>query len=706
MIQRLLQRLVGYQHLLTPLLVLLVLVMFLIPVPLFLLDLMFTLNFSVSLMILLSVMYMPKPTSFAAFPSVLLLTTLFRLSLNVASTRIILLHGHEGTDGAGKVIQAFGQFVVGGEYILGLIIFAVIIIIQFVVINVGSSRIAEVTARFTLDAMPGKQMSIDADLNSGLIDEREAKTRRKELQEEADFFGAMDGAIKFVAKDAVASMLIVSINIIGGLCFGVLRHDMKVEEAATTFIILTIGDGLVSALPSLFISVAGGILTTRATARKTLGEDVLSQLLSDHKPMAVAAGSLFLFGLVPGLPNIPFFALSAFLGAMVYYLKQNPHAFSVEGAGALPAGLAPGGALPGEKTPSLAKGTEGEGEGVERLLRIDLMGLEVGYGLIPLVDARRGGNILDRVKSIRRQMAMEMGLIVPPIRIRDNLQLKPNQYQILIKGIPVASSQLMTGHCLAMNPGTATKAIEGTPTKEPAFGLEAYWIKEGAREFAQNLGYTVVDLPTVITTHLSETIKRHSHELLGRQETQALLDHLAESFPKVVEDLIPTILPLGTVQKVLQNLLVERVSIRDLLTILECLAEHGLQVRDGASLTELVRQAIGRTVVQPYLGETQELAAMVLAPDLEAQLHQALRSGDQGTFLALPPQAGQALLEQIQRAIEASAFSLQPVLLVSPGIRPALRRLLERVLPSLVILSQAEVPSQISILTVGVVGEP
>lgn len=687
------------QHILAPGLIIAVLVMFLLPVPVFVLDLMFTASFSISLMILLTVMYMPKPTAFSSFPSVLLLTALVRLSLNVASTRIILLHGHEGTDAAGKVIRAFGQFVVGGEFIVGLIVFSVIIIIQFVVINVGSSRIAEVTARFTLDALPGKQMSIDADLNSGLIEESEAKKRRKDLQEEADFYGAMDGAIKFVAKDAIASMLIVGINILGGLSFGIFRHGMAVREAAETFIILTIGDGLVSAMPSLFISIAAGMLTTRATARDSLGQDIISQVFADRKPVAFASGSLLLFGLVPGLPTVPFWSLGLLLAAMAYYASQN--AASEPAAAGIPSGAKPGEALPeGASQPALPP----PAEQVEKLLKVDPMGLEVGYGLIALVDARKGGNILDRIKAIRRQIALEMGLVVPPIRIRDNLQLRPNQYHILLKGVPVAEGELLMGHLLAMNPGTATGDIEGVLTREPAFGLEAYWIQETQKDAAQGMGYTVVDLSTVITTHLSETIKRHAKELLGRQETQRLIDNLAETHPKIVEDLIPHIVPLGTVQQVLKNLIAERVSIRDLLTILETLAEYGHAVKDPGALTEGVRAELARAIAQPYLNERGELATMVFKPETEQQLHDYLQHNESGSFFAMGPSTAQRLLDGIKHAIENSAFAIQPILLVSADLRLPLRRLLERVLPNLVVLSHNEIPSNVSVVTVGVVG--
>lgn len=699
---RLLERFNEFQHYSTPVLILVVLTMFLVPVPVFMLDMMIASNFTISLVILLMVMYIPKPLSFSSFPSTLLLTTLFRLSLNIASTRIILLHGHEGTNAAGTVIQAFGQFVAGGEFIIGIIIFSIIIIIQFVVINAGSSRIAEVTARFTLDALPGKQMSIDADLNSGLISEQEAKIRRKELQEEADFYGAMDGAIKFVSKDAIASMLIVGINIIGGVLFGIFRHELTAGEAAQTFIILTIGDGLVSSLPSLFISVAGGMLTTRATAKKSLGEDVLGQIFGDVKPIAFTSGALCLFGLIPGLPTAPFMALGIMLGSIAYYMSQKDEraeepAKALAGGPSMDHDQLPGGEAPKELKPPQDQ--------IEKLLKVDMMGLEIGYGLIPLVNTKQGSNILERIKSIRKQLAMEMGIIVPPVRIRDNLQLRPNQYQILIKGLSVASGDLLPNHHLAMNPGTATSQIEGIPTKEPAFGLEAFWIKESQKDQANLAGYTVVDLQTVVTTHLSEMIKTYAHELLGRQETQALISNLAETYPKIVEDLIPNILPLGTVQKVLKNLLLERVSIRDLLTILETLAEFGTTTQEPIILTELVRQRIGRNIVQPFLTETGEIHIITLAPDLEHSLSENLQDSEGGPFIALDPQFAQNFLHRLQSTIADSAFAIQPILLVNANLRHPIRKLLERILPNLVILSHNEIPNTINIITVGVVGQ-
>ncbi len=700
------QSLGKHQHLLAPVLLLVVLCMFLVPVPSFILDVMLAVNFSLSLTILMAVLYMTRPTSFSAFPSVLLLTTLFRLALNVSSTRVILLHGHEGTDAAGEVIEAFGQFVVGGEFLIGIVIFIVLVIIQMVVINTGSSRIAEVTARFTLDSMPGKQMSIDADLNSGLITEEEAKRKRKDLQEEADFFGSMDGAIKFVAKDAVAGLIITSINIIGGLLFGVFRHDMPIAEAAETFTILTIGDGLVSALPSLFISVAAGILTTRATAKESLGEDVINQMFYDKKPLAFVGAALWGFGLFTPLPLIPFLSMGGILMAIAYMRHQQDTGKLPRG---LPGSVLAGGpkALPdGGKAPAqLGAPQKAAEEPVEKLLKVDMMGLEVGYGLISLVDTKKGGNILDRIKQIRRQLAMDLGVLVPPIRIRDNLQLRPNQYSIHLKGVPIAHGELMLNHLLAMNPGTAIGEIDGVLTREPAFGLDAYWISEAQREEAQNLGYTVVDLQTVVTTHLSEIIKRHAHELLGRQETQKLLDNLAESHNKIVEDLVPNIMPLGTVQRVLQNLLAERVSVRDLLSILESLAEYGMATKDPSILTELARQSVGRTIVQPYLSDRNELAIIALNPDLERYLTESITHTDTGNYVVIDPNKAQIFVDRLHQAIESSAFAMQPILMVNPSLRLPLRRLIEKILPNLVILSQGEVPANVTLVTVGVVSD-
>lgn len=700
------QKYSGQQHLLAPILLIIVLGMFLIPVPPIILDMMIAINFSVSLTILMTVLYMNKPTAFSAFPSVLLLTTLFRLSLNVSSTRVILLHGHEGTAAAGAVIEAFGQFVVGGEFLIGIIIFIILVIIQMVVINTGSSRIAEVTARFTLDAMPGKQMSIDADLNSGLITEEEAKQKRKDLQEEADFFGSMDGAIKFVAKDALAGLIITSINIVGGLTFGAVRHGMPISDAAETFTILTIGDGLVSALPSLFISVAAGILTTRATAKDTLGEDVVGQMFFDKKPLAFVGFALWGFGILTPLPFLAFFSLGTILLCIAYFRHQQDTG-QLKVIGAPAGGPKTGKALPeGKATPQVgAPPKAAEPEPVEKLLKVDMMGLEVGYGLISLVDTKKGGNILDRIKQIRRQLAMELGILVPPIRIRDNLQLRPNQYSIHLKGVPIAYGELMLNHLLAMNPGTAIGELDGVLTQEPAFGLDAYWILEGVREEAQNLGYTVVDLQTVVTTHLSEIIKRYAYELLGRQETQKLIENLAESHPKIVEDLIPNIIQLGTVQRVLQNLLAERVTVRDLLSILEALAEHGVSTKDPNILTELARQSLGRSIVQPYLNERGELAIIALNPDLERFLTESITQTDTGNYVVIDPNKAQIFVERLHQAIESSAFAMQPILLVNPSLRLPLRKLIEKVLPNLVLLSQGEIPANVTLVTVGVVND-
>lgn len=703
-----LQKLSTQQHLLAPALIVLVLSMFLMPIPSIMLDMMIAMNFAVSLTILMTVLYMPKPTAFFSFPSVLLLTTLFRLSLNVSSTRTILLNGHKGTSAAGVVIESFGQFVVGGELMIGIIIFVILVIIQMVVINTGSSRIAEVTARFTLDAMPGKQMSIDADLNSGLITEQEAKQKRKDLQEEADFFGAMDGAIKFVAKDAMAGLIITTINIVGGITFGVIRHGLSVGEAAETFTILTIGDGLVSALPSLFISVGAGILTTRATARESLGEDVVNQVLFDKKPLAFVGGFLMAFGVFTPLPFVPFFSLGSILMGVAYFRhQQDTGRIPTAAPAGVPAG--PGQqALPGGQagTPQVAAPPpKPEPEAVEKLLKVDIMGLEVGYGLISLVDTKKGGNILDRIKTIRRTLATELGILVPPIRIRDNLQLRPNQYSIFLKGIPIANGELMLHHLLAMNPGTAVGEIDGVLTREPAFGLDAYWINEAQREEAQNMGYTVVDLQTVVTTHLSEVIKRHASELLGRQEAQALVDNLAESYPKIVEDLIPSIVNLGTIQKVLQNLLMERVSVRDLLTILESLAEYGMKTKDPNILTELVRQNLARTICQPYVSDRNEVAIIALSPELENFLTESITETDNGNFVVIDPNKAQLFVERLHQAIESSAFAMQPILLVNPSLRLPLRKLIEKILPNLVVLSQNEIPAGVTVVTVGVVGD-
>jgi flagellar biosynthesis protein FlhA len=671
-------------ELVVPIALVLVVVIMVLPLPAFLIDLLLAVSISLSLIILMVGMYAQKPLDFSTFPSVLLVVTLFRLALNVASTRLILLHGHEGPTAAGHVIRAFGAFVVGGSYVVGLVVFLILVVINFAVITKGAGRIAEVAARFTLDAMPGKQLAIDADLNSGLITEKEARARRAAIEEEADFYGAMDGASKFVRGDAVAGLVITAINIVGGFFIGVVQQGVDWQTAAQTYTILTIGDGLVSQLPALLISTAAGIIVTRAASGADLGSEVTGQLLASPKVLWLVTGILGAFALLPGLPFLPFVALAGATG-----------------------GLAASGGLGGApETPAEAAAAKpARDDRPEALLPLDLMELEVGFELVPLVEGTAGmGDLVERIRTLRRQLALEMGFIVPPIHIRDNLRIKPNEYVILVKGIEVARGEIRTGASLAINPGTVTATVPGIPTREPAFGLDALWVAAQERERAQLAGYTVVDGGTVVITHLTEVIRRHAHELLGRQEVQQLLDALARTRPKVVEELVPQQLSVGGVQKVLQNLLREGVSIRDLATILETLADHAGRTKDPDTLTEHARQALGRAITKRYLGPDGTLALVTLAATVERLLLDGLSRGDDGTALALEPAYAQRLIGRLGQWTERfAAQHLSPVLLCSAPLRMHLRRMVERVLPGLAILSPGEIGASVRIRSLGVV---
>ena len=642
-------------------------------------DCLLSLSFTIALAILLMSMYINKPLDFTAFPALLLVTTLFRLSLNVASTRLILLHGHEGPLAPGHVIKSFGQFVLGGNCVVGAIVFAILVIINFVVITKGAGRIAEVAARFTLDAMPGKQMAIDADLNAGLIDEAEAKRRREEIAKEAEFYGAMDGASKFVRGEAIAGLIIMAINVIGGLIIGSLQKGLSVSQAAQTYTLLTIGDGLVSQIPALIVSTSAGIIISRAAAEASMGRDFAKQFATRPEALALAAVIVFIFGLLPGLPTVPFSVLAIFMGGLAYlaYRAQREVAVAEEE----------------EKPPT----EESMPEAVEDLVLVDILELEVGYALIPLVDEAQGGDLLERIRTLRRQFAQEMGLIVPPLHVRDNLQLRPGEYVILIKGVEVARAELMPGHYLAMDPGDVKKKVEGIPTTEPAFGLPALWIPEEKKEEAEMAGYTVVDLSTVMITHLAEVIKAHAEELLGRQEVQRLLDALAKHYPKAVEECLNAA-NLGVIQKVLHNLVHEGVSIRDLLTIVETIADYGPNIKDPDLLTEYVRQRLGRVIVRPYLDEEGKLRAAVVGEDIEEAVRRALQRTDQGTFLTLDPKVGSRIVAAFKQVSERMASQgFHPVFLASPVSRRHLRRLVERSLPQVVVISQAEIPAQVSV---------
>ena len=676
-----------------PIFVMIVLVVMVLPLPAFMLDLLIVLNITLSLVILMVGMYVPRPKEFSSYPSVLLVVTLFRLAINVATTRRILLYaGDQGADAAGHMVKAFGQFVVGGSYVIGLVVFLILLAIQFLVINHGAGRIAEVTARFTLDALPGKQMAIDADLNAGYIDEQEARKRRKDLQEEAGFYGAMDGAVKFTQRDSVAALIILAVHIVAGIILGVVRYNLPVLQALEVYTLLTVGDGLVTVIPSLLISVGGAILTTRSGSDATgLGSQVLGQMGADHRPLAIATAVLFLFGAVPGLPLFPFWVMGSIFGVMAYAAWKLPQVSPTTVADQ---------AAAAEKAKAAAAESADK---VEGLLKVDPLGLEVGYSLIPLLDVNQGGTVLERIKGVRRQMAQELGIVVPPVRIRDNLQLAPHAYRILLRGEEIARAELQPAQFLAMNPGTATEELAGTPTSEPAFGLPAYWIPDNLRDRAQMLGYTVVEPATVLTTHLSELIKQHAPEMLGRPEVQHLLDTLKESSPRLVDDLIPNVITVTTLQKVMHNLLRERVPVRDLGRILEATADAAAMTKDIGFITEYVRQAMGRVLTSPHLSETGELGVLVLDPNLEQTLQGGIEQTDRGSFLALEPGRTQELLNRIATGIAALLPGAQPVLLTNPVVRPHLRRLLERALPQLVVLSHSEVPMDVRVVNLGTV---
>jgi len=682
---------IEYSSLFVALGVVAILMVMIIPLPTIALDLLLSFNITVGLVILLIAMYNTTPLDFSAFPSLLLITTLFRLSLNIASTRLILLHGHEGTNAVGKVIQSFGNFVVGGSFAVGLVIFLIMVLINFIVITKGSGRIAEVAARFTLDAMPGKQMAIDADLNAGLINEEEAKSRRKEISRQSEFYGAMDGASKFVRGEAVASLVIMVINIVGGLFIGAFMQNMDILQAAETYTLLTIGDGLVSQIPALIISTSAGIIVSRAASDASMGKEFLQQFGSQPQALGVAAGIIFMFGLIPGLPHLAFLFLGSALGGLSYFTFQLQAQKSQESKAR-------------EVEEKIAEKAPGTPEGVEALLPLDLLELEVGYGLIALVDENQDGDLLERIRAIRRQFATELGIIIPPLHVRDNLQLSPDEYVFRLKGSEIARGELMMGSLLAMDSGAAKRKIEGVPTTEPAFGLAAIWIKAAQKDEAQVAGYTVVDPTTVLATHLTEVLRNHAQELLGRQDTQKLLDNLAKSNPKVVEELVPGQLTLGGVQKVLQNLLGERVSIRDLLTICETLADYAPKSKDPALLTEYVRQRLGRSIISAYTDDKGQLPLLTLSTQAEDLIRESIQKSEQGSYLALEPNLAQRLLDSTQEMAERiSAQGYQPVILCSPIVRRHLRGLLERFMPQITVLSHNELTTQARIRSLGTI---
>jgi flagellar biosynthesis protein FlhA len=670
--------------------VVLVIAMMIIPLPPFLLDFFITMNISAALMIVVATMYVPRALDFSSFPSVLLLTTLFRLAINVSVTRLILLHGD-----AGHVVEAFGNFVVGGNVIVGLVVFLILIVIQFVVITNGAGRVAEVGARFTLDAMPGKQMAIDADLNTGQITDEEARRRRAEIAQEADFYGAMDGASKFVKGDAMAGILITSINLLGGIVVGVVQQHLAFSEAGHHFSLLSIGDGLCAQIPALLISVATGILVTRSAGQDNLGATVSTQILDQRKAPLIAGAMVLVFGLVPGLPKIPFFLIGGVLFAIGWTLKDKPNSKEVaaeeRAKAALPAGEAA--QLPAPRDAAL------------EALALDPLELAIGFGLVPLVDQQAGGTLLARVGTIRRQIASELGMVIPAVRIRDDVNLDSHEYVMRVRGTEVARGGVMAGHHMAMNPGDAMGQLPGIATTEPAFGLPAVWIADAGRAEAEALGWTVVDGESVVVTHLTETIRKHAGELLTRQETRHLLDQLKEVNAAVVDEVVPDVLSLGEVQRVLQALLREGVSIRDLGSILEAIGDKARLTRDPAMLAEYARQALGRTIVAPFLDTDGALRVIAVDPQTEQGMAEALVQTADGEFLAMDPAQAAAIVDTAAGQVEmAIAMGHRPVLLCSARVRRHLRSLCEQRLPQLAVCSYNEIPAGIGVETTGVIG--
>ena len=660
-----------------------ILMVMVIPLPPLIIDLLLSLSITMAIVILLMSMFVLKPLEFSVFPSVLLTVTLFRLSLNVASTRLILLHGSEGTGAAGQVIKAFGTFVVGGNYVVGLVVFTVLTLINFVVITKGATRIAEVAARFTLDAMPGKQMSIDADLNAGLISETDARRRRSEIEREADFYGAMDGASKFVRGDAIAGVVIIFINIVGGLIIGVLQQGMDITDAARNYTLLTIGDGLVTQVPALIISTAAGMLVTRSTSSSNLGQDITEQLFVQPKAIGTAAAILFFFALIPGMPKVSFLLIAAGAGLLAWRLVRAAPAVqeSAEAEAAPPSAI----------------------ETVDLLLPLDPLEIEVGYGLIGYVDVAQGGELLQRIKSLRRQLAVEMGFVIPAIHIRDNLQLKPNQYTVILKGVEIARGELLPGHWLALT-SDKTPRVKGIETREPAFGLPAVWIAEKEKESVQARGVVVVDPATVVTTHLTEIVKAHADELLGRQEVQSLIDNLAKTYPRVVEELIPKVVSAGTLHRVLQRLLRERISIRDLLTVLETLADYAPLTKNLDILTGYVRQALARTITKQYRDGEGGITVVMLSPEIEDKISQSVQHTEYESYLSVDPNWVQKVVRGVQKFLGTFASrGLQPIVLCSPGARIHFRKVLEKFVPNIIVLSHNEITHDVNIKSLGIV---
>ncbi len=665
-----------------------ILAIMIIPIPAFLMDILISFGIAMSMIMMITAIYVKRALEFSSFPTLLLIVTLYRLSLNVATTRIILLRGSEqGTSAAGQVIHAFGDFVVGGNYAVGIVVFAILVVINFVVITKGAGRVAEVSARFTLDALPGKQMAIDADLNAGLINEEIARTRRAEVAREAEFYGAMDGASKFVRGDAVAGILIVFINVIGGIVIGTVQRGMSLADAAQTFTLLTIGDGLVAQIPALIVSTAAGIIVTRTGGTSDLGSELNKQVLSQPKALYVGAGVMGMMGIMPGLPFFPFAILGLGLTLMANRIRKRDAAQEVQ-----------------SKALAEKEKLKKEPEKIENLLGIDPLELEVGYGLVGLVDGAQNGDLLERITGIRKQFALEMGIVVPPLRIRDNLELKPGDYQVLLKGISIAQGSLMVGHLLAMDPGNVSEKVKGIPTKEPAFGLDAFWISAADKDKANYAGYTVVDLSTVIATHLTEVIRANCAEILGRQELQTLLEGLKQSAPKVIEELIPSVLNTGLILRVLKNLLKEGVSIRDLRSILEAMAELAPHQKDANLLTEHVRSSLARTITKKLVGFDGQLTLLTLDKNVEETIAQGIIQTDQGPQLSLDPEFVRQFVSQLNdQAAELIQETNQAVLLCSPLIRMHVKQLIDRFIPNVTVLSHNELTPSVNIRSFGTV---
>jgi flagellar biosynthesis protein FlhA len=660
-----------------------ILLVMMVPLPTVILDLLLSLSIIISIIILLMSMYVLKPLDFSSFPSVLLVVTLLRLSLNVASTRLILLHGNEGTEAAGQVIKAFGTFVVGGNYVVGMIVFSLLVLINFIVITKGATRIAEVAARFTLDAMPGKQMSIDADLNTGLISDAEARKRRRDIENEANFYGAMDGASKFVRGDAVAGIIIVFVNIIGGLIIGVLQQGMPIADAARIYLLLTVGDGLVTQVPALIVSTAAGMLVTRTTASTELGEEIKKQVFTQPKAIALSAVMLFTFALIPGMPKLSFIVVAAAMAIFSYRLLRSTEK---------------------EKEPEEVPLATVVDTSAELLIPLDPLGLEVGYGLISLVDAAQGGELLHRIKALRKQLAGDMGFIMPAVHIRDNLQLKPNEYSVLIKGIEVARGEIVPEHHLAIIPDASDVKISGIQTREPAFGLPAIWIPDREVENVQARGLVVVDAATVVTTHITEIVKSNVEELLGRQEVQAILDTLTAIYPKIVEELVPKIVPIGTLQKVLQRLLKERVCVRDMLMIIETLADYAPIIKNIDILTGYVRQALSRTITRQYQDRDNTIHVIMVSPEIEEIFSRSVQHTEYESFVSPDPGLVRKFIESAHKLMDRFAsYGNPPIVLCSANTRAHLRKIMERFFPNIIVLSHNEITPNVNITSLGMV---